>query len=110
MKGSSIKSAVKALHQLGSSTITADAWVASNGQLTQVAVTVALGHAAAAHGSTLPGGLAGGVLTVTVGLSYGAPVSVTIPPASDVDNLGNLLPLLQSLGHLGSLPGLAARL
>ena len=81
-----------------------------NGQLTQVSVTVDLGHATAARGVTLPGGLAGGVLTVTVGLSYGAPVSVTIPPASDVDNLGNVLPLLQSLGHLGSLPGLAARI
>ncbi len=110
VKGSSIKGAVKALHQLGTSTITADAWVGSNGLLTQVAVTVDLGHAAAARHSTLPGGSAGGVLTVTVGLSYGAPVSVTVPPASEVDNLGNLVPLLQNLGHLGSLSGLAARL
>jgi hypothetical protein len=110
VKGSSIKPFVKDLHQLGSPTITADAWVAGNGQLTQVSVTVHLGHAAAALGSTIPGAGAGSVLTLTVGLSYGAPVSVTVPPASDVASLGNVLPFLQSFGHLGSLAGLAARI
>ncbi len=109
VKASSIKPFVKNLRHLGTSTITADAWV-KNGQLTQVSLTVDLSHATAAHGATLPGGIAGGVVTVTVGLSYGVPVSVTVPPASEVDNLGNVLPLLQSLGHLGSLSGLAARL
>jgi hypothetical protein len=109
VKASSIKPFVKNLRHLGTSTVTADAWV-KNGQLTQLSVTVDLSHAAVAHGATLPGGLAGGVVTVTVGLSYGVPVSVTVPPVSEVDNLGNLLPLLRSLGHLGSLSGLAAHL
>ena len=109
VKASSIKPFVKNLRHLGTSTITADAWV-KNGQLTQVSVTVDLSHATAAHGATLPGGITGGVVTVTVGLSYGVPVSVTVPPASEVDNLGNLQSLLQSLGHLGSLSALAAHL
>lgn len=110
VKASSIKPFVKNLRLLGTSTITADAWV-KNGQLTQVSVTVDLSHAAAAvHGARLPSGIAGGVVTVTVGLSYGVPVSVTVPPASEVDDLGNALPVLQGLGHLGSLSGLAAHL
>ena len=111
IKASSIKPFVKDLRHLGTSTIIADAWVTSTGQLSQVSVTADLGRAADAL--DLPGVSAGGVLAVTVGLSYGVPVSVTVPPASEVDNLGNALPLLQSLqslGHLGSLSGLAARL
>jgi hypothetical protein len=110
VKASSTKPVVEGLHHLGAATITADAWVASNGRLTQVSVTVDLSHATATHGTTVPGGLSGGVLTVTVGLTYGVPVSVTVPPASEVDHLGNVLPLLQTLGHLGSLTGLASRL
>ncbi|MGA8726775.1 MAG: hypothetical protein WB565_17205 [Acidimicrobiales bacterium] len=109
VKAASIKPFVKNLRHLGTSTITADAWV-KNGQLTQVSVTADLSHATVAHSVPLPGGIAGGVVTVTVGLSYGVPVSVIVPPASEVDNLGNALPLLQSLGHIGSLSGLAARL
>jgi len=109
VKASSIKPFVKNLRHLGTSTITADAWV-KNDQLTQVSVTVDLSHATAAHGATLPGGITGGVVTVSVGLSYGVPVSVTVPPASEVDNLGNVQSLLQSLGHLGSLSALAAHL
>jgi hypothetical protein len=105
---SSIKPLVKDLHQLGTSTITADAWVL-NGQLTKASVTVDLGHTAAALG--LPGVTAGGVLTVTVALSYGVTVSLPpVPPASEVDNLGNALSFLHGLGSLGSLKGLAAHL
>jgi hypothetical protein len=110
VKNSSIKPLVKQLHQLGTPFITADAWVGSSGQLTKVSITVDLGHGSAALGGTLPGAAPGAVLNVTVGLTYGVPVAVTIPPASEVDNLGDVLPFLQGLGSLGGLPGLAAHL
>ncbi len=111
-KPASPKNGVRALKHLGITSIPVTAWVGSNGLLSQVALSLDLTHASvpkkAAH---LPGtSLFGGALDVTVGLSgYGAPVPVTVPPASEVDDLGSAVGLLQNLSHLGSLAGLAAR-
>ena len=86
----------KALQDLGVPSVPVTAWVGSDGLLRQLAVSVDLSHAslsgllgtlASGSGGSSPGS----TLSLTVGLSrYGQPVSVNVPPASDVTNLNDL--------------------
>lgn len=100
-KGSSPSTgaAAKALHQLGLVSVPVTAWVGQDGYLRQVSVAIDLSHATLGD---LLGGLfspssttgtgAGSVLALTVGFShYGAPVSASVPPPSDVTNLGGIM-------------------
>ena len=91
--------AVKALHQLGLVSVPVTAWVGQDGYVRQVSVAIDLSHATLGG---LLGGLfsstsatatgAGSVLVLTVGFSrYGSPVSVTVPPPSDVTNLDGIM-------------------
>jgi hypothetical protein len=91
--------AAKALHQLGLVSVPVAAWVGQDGHLRQASVAIDLSHATLGgllgglfSPSTTAGTGAGSVLALTVGFSrYGAPVSVTVPPPSDVTNLGGIM-------------------
>jgi hypothetical protein len=91
--------AAKALPKLGVPTIPVTAWVGEDGTLRQVSVSIDLSHAtiggllgslgSSSTASSAPG--TGTEVTVTLGLShYGEPVSITVPPASDVTNLNGI--------------------
>ncbi len=109
--------AAKALQQLGVPSVPLTAWVGGDGLLRQLSIRVDLSHASLA-GLLGPLGVAspshpavGTTVEVTVGLShYGLPVSVSVPPASEVTNLNDLAPSLKGLASQlgGTLSGLAS--
>jgi len=97
----------KALQDLGVPSLPVTAWVGSDGLLRQLSVSVDLSHASL---SGLLGSLASGSagssarssFDLTMGLShYGEPVSVSVPPASEVTDLN---------GIGSSLKGMASKL
>jgi len=107
--------AAKALQQLGTPDIPVTAWVSRDGHLRQLALTADVSHASLRGlvGSGSPVATpAGTKVNLTIGLShYGDPVSVGIPPASEVTNLNSVLPslnrIISQLG--GALSGIASR-
>ena len=116
-----VGSGAKALQQLGSTTVPVTVWIGTDGYLRQVSVTVDTSHATIGGllGDLASASLSGSsssqshaTTTVTVGLSnYGTPVSVTVPPASEVTNLdgmaSSLRGVVSNLG--GALSGIAAK-
>lgn len=116
---SAASAAVKAIRALGVPSVPVTAWVGPDGLLRQVSATVDLSHASLAGvlGSLAPasGGspAAGTSLDLTVGLShYGQPVTVTVPPASEIvraDSIGSSLKgMASALG--GTLSTIASHL
>ena len=116
-----VGSGAKALQQLGSTTVPVTVWIGTDGYLRQVSVTVDTSHATIGGllGDLASASLSGSsssqshaTTTVTVGLSnYGTPVSVTVPPSSEVTNLdgmaSSLRGVVSNLG--GALSGIAAK-
>ncbi len=115
--GSASSAAAKAFQELGVPSIPVTAWVGNDGLLRQLSVTIDLSHA------TLGGLLgslglsssaattAGTKVNVTIGLShYGAPVSVSVPPASEVTNLNSIASSLKGMVSQlgGALSGIAS--
>jgi hypothetical protein len=111
--------AAQALKQLGVPEIPVTAWVGRDGLLRQLSVAVDLSHASlggllgslGSDTGTGTGSAAGTKVTLTVGLShYGEPVAVSVPPASDVTNLGDIASSLKGvISQLGgTLSGLAS--
>ena len=108
--------ASKALQQLGVPSVPVTAWVGRDGLLRQLSVTVDLSHASIAGvlgslGSSASAPAAGTTVNLTVGLShYGEPVSVSVPPASQVANLNDIASSLKGLASQlgGTLSGLAS--
>jgi hypothetical protein len=108
------------LKQLTSVSVPVTAWVGKDGYLKQLSVSLDLRHVTlggllgklvpSAAASTTP--TAGSTTTVTVGFShYGAPVTVSVPPSSDVVNLNSILSTIGgAFGKAGSaLSGLMAK-
>ena len=111
----------KALQQLGSTTVPVTVWIGTDGYLRQVSVTVDTSHATIGGilGDVTSSSLSGSsnsqshsTTTVTVGLSnYGTPVSVTVPPASEVTNLDGVVSSLRGAASKlgGALSGIVAK-
>jgi hypothetical protein len=96
----------KALQQLGVATVPVTVWVGQDGLVRQVALAVDLSHATLGGllGGSTAAPVAGSSLDLTVGFShYGQPVSVNVPPASQVTDLSSIISSLQ--GTIGSLKG-----
>lgn len=113
----SSEAVAKALQQLGVSSVPVTAWVGRDGLLRQLSVTVDLSHASlegvlGSLGSPRSGGgTAGTKINLTFGLSnYGEPVSVSVPPASDVTDLNAIASSLKGMATQlgGALSGLAS--
>jgi hypothetical protein len=108
----------RTLQTLGLPSVPVTAWVGSDGRLRQLSASVDLSHLTLGGlsgilGLSGSGSGAGSAVTVTVGLTdYGAPVSISVPPASEVTDLNGLFSSLDggmsSLG--GALSGLAHRI
>jgi len=108
------------LGRLGNTSVPVTAWVGSDGYVRQLQVSVALSRATLGGlASDLINGTFGGssadqstsATTVTVGFShYGAPVSVTVPPADQVTDVSaivsSLKGVISQIGHVVS--GLAS--
>ncbi len=116
--GSSASSAAAgAIQRLGIPAIPVTAWVGPDGRLRQLSATADLSHASLSGllgslGSSAPGhSTAGTTVTLTIGLShYGAPVSVAVPPASQVTDLNSIASSLKGIvAQLGgTLSGVAS--
>lgn len=109
--------AAKALQELGVPSVPVTAWVGRDGLLRQLSVTVDLSHTSlrgvlGSLGSGASGaGTAGAKVNLTLGLShYGEPVSVSVPPASDVTDLGSIATSLKGMASQlgGALSGIAS--
>lgn len=109
---SATASIVSALGALGSASIPVHAWVGKDGYVRQMQVSLDLSPMSMASLASLATGLAGSdptsgpstmAATVTVGLShYGAPVHVTVPPASEVTDVSGVASSVAGgFGHLG---------
>jgi hypothetical protein len=110
--------AAGAIQRLGIPAMPVTAWVGRDGRLRQLSATADLSHASL---SGLLGSLgagssssstAGTTVTLTIGLShYGDPVSVAVPPASQVTNLNAIASSLKGMfAQLGgTLSGIASR-
>jgi hypothetical protein len=109
--------AAGAIQRLGIPSLPVTAWVGRDGRLRQLSVTADLSHASlggllGSLGSGATGrSRSGASVTVTVGLShYGDPVSVAVPPASEVTDLNaiasSLKGMVDQLG--GTLSGIAS--
>ena len=110
------------LSRLGNVSVPVTAWVGPDGRLRQLSVSLLLSRASlagllgdAVSGSlgTPPATLSATSTTITVGFShYGEPVDASVPPASEVTDLGSILSSVQGglprVAH--DLSGLAARL
>jgi hypothetical protein len=101
--------AAKALQQLGIPSVPVSVWVGQDGMVRQVTLDVDLSHATL--GGVLGGSTstaAGSSLALTLGLThYGQPVSVAVPPASQVTDLDGTRSSLRA--DLGSITGLAGQ-
>ncbi len=103
----------KVLQQLGSTSVPITAWVGTDGYLRQISASIDLSRATIGGvASDVIGGVLGGSLptgtsgqstsatTVTVGFDqYNAPVTVTVPPASQTKDLGSII---SSVHHMAS--------
>ena len=97
------------LQQLGSTTVPITAWVGTDGYLRQITASVDLSRATigsiasdlvgGALNGSVPSGTAGQATTattVTVGFDhYDAPVSVTVPPASQTTDVSSVVSSLR---------------
>ena len=95
----------KVLQQLGSTSVPITAWVGTDGYLRQISASIDLSRATlgsmasdvigGALNGTLPTGTSGQATTattVTVGFdNYNAPVSVTVPPASQTTDVSSIV-------------------
>ncbi len=92
---SSAHGLAQALARLGDVSVPVTAWVGGDGRIRQVSLAVDLSHATIGSilgGSNASSSSAASSLALTVGFSrYGQPVSVAVPPASDVTNLNNIV-------------------
>jgi hypothetical protein len=90
------QAAAKAIQMLGGPTVPVTVWVGHNGLVRQVTASVDLDHATL---GSLPGSAgvsSGSSVDVTVGFShYGSPVHVSVPPSSEVTNLGGIMHTVQ---------------
>ncbi len=108
--------AAKALQQLGIPSVPVNAWVGRDGLLRQLSVTIDLSHASLGSvlgslGSTSSAPPAGAKVNLTIGLShYGEPVSVSVPPASDVTDLNSIASSLKGMASQlgGALSGMVS--
>ena len=99
----------KVLQQLGSTSVPITAWVGTDGYLRQISASIDLSRATigsiasdvigGALNGSLPSGTSGQATTattVTVGLdNYNAPVSVTVPPASQTTDVSSIVKTLR---------------
>ena len=95
----------KALQKLGVPTVPVTVWVGQDGMVRQVSMAVDLSHATV--GGLLGGSTstsAGSSLAITVGFThYGQPVSISVPPASEVTDLNGIIGSLKgTMGKVGS--------
>jgi len=113
------------LQQLGNTSVPITVWVGNNGHVQQLSASLALSRATLGSLATdlidgvvhasLPTGTSGQATTattMTVGFShYNAPVTVTVPPASDTTDVNSIVHSVQGaitgLGH--TLSGIAAK-
>lgn len=86
---------------VGLSRITADAWIDGQGVVRQFHVAEAISPGASPSDSAPGDGPASMDMTFTF-TNFGAPVTVTLPPAGQVSDLGQML---NGLGDLGNLLG-----
>ena len=108
--------AAKAIQKLGIPTVPVTAWVGHDGLLRQLSLTADVSHASlggllGALGSGSSTAAAGTTVSVILGLShYGDPVSVSVPPASDVTNLNDIASSLKGVAAQlgGALSGIAS--
>jgi hypothetical protein len=90
------RAAAKAIQMLGGPTVPVTVWVGDNGLVRQVTASVDLDHATLGSLLGSAGATTGSSVSVTVGFShYGAPVHVSVPPPSDVTNLGGVMHTVQ---------------
>jgi len=99
----------KVLQQLGSTSVPITAWVGTDGYLRQISASIDLSRATIGSiaSDVIGGALSGSVptgtsgqattaTTVTVGFDhYNAPVSVTVPPASQTTDVGSIVQSLK---------------
>ena len=112
------------LQQLGNTSVPVKVWVGNDGFVRQMSASLDLSKATLASlagdvigavNGTIPNGIGGqstAATTVTVGFShYNAPVTVTIPPASDTTDVNSLVHSVRGvLSGIGSaVSGFAAR-
>jgi hypothetical protein len=98
----------KALQKLGVPSIPVTVWVGQDGMVRQVSLAVDLSHVnlGGLLGAGSASAPAGSSLAVTVGFTgYGRPVSISVPPASQVTDLNSIISSLK--GTIGSLKGAA---
>lgn len=83
----------KQAKQLGTSTLPVEVWVASNNLVRRIRVQTPVPTGTSGSGTSSSGtGTAGGTATATVTFtSFGEPVHITTPPASQTDNITNLV-------------------
>jgi hypothetical protein len=90
------QAAAKAIQMLGGPTVPVTVWVGDNGLVRQVTASVDLDHASLGSLLGSAGVTSGSSVDVTVGFShYGSPVNVSVPPSSEVTNLGGIMHTVQ---------------